>query len=424
MLVYVPNSAVEPFTPGVACELAGETASGSPLVSTTTRADGTFTLKNMPVRAEIPLVIQAGRWRRQLVISNVSSCQNTALPATFAIMPSSQAEGDIPKIAIVTGAVDATECALRKIGIADSEFTDPPALGGTGRINLYLGGDSLANSTTGSGPGAQISGNTPSETELEGTQAAMNQYDLLIYSCQGTEISPTANQLQTLLNYVNAGGRVYATHYAYGWLDNAATFQGTADWDLNQGEQDNGTGLINQTFPEGLELAQWLQSTGATTTLGQIPLDTLREDFNGVVAPSELWITLTPGGGSFPMQYTFNTPVGVSAANQCGRVQFNDYHVEDTTSSPTTGVTFPDECVSGPTTAQEKLLEYNLFDLTNFLAPDVPPAIAVGFVNGPATFKQNDESDTAQSTSRTPARKLPPATHSPRLSLFRPALRH
>src|SRR5580692_7531664 len=70
VLVYVPNSAVEPFTPGVACELAGETASGSPLVSTTTRADGTFTLKNMPVRAEIPLVIQAGRWRRQLVISN------------------------------------------------------------------------------------------------------------------------------------------------------------------------------------------------------------------------------------------------------------------------------------------------------------------------------------------------------------------
>jgi len=344
----------------------------------------------MPVGSDIPLVIQAGRWRRQLVIPNVASCQNTALLATLAVMPSTHLQGDIPLIAIVTGAVDATECALRKIGIADSEFTDP---GGTGRINFYLG-DTTPNGTA--GPGAQIDASTPSETVLEGTQAAMNQYDLVMYSCQGAETAQTPEQQQVLINYANAGGRVYATHYAYVWLDNDPPFEGTADWDVNQTSYSTGTGTINQAFPEGLELAQWLQAIGATTTLGQIPINTLREDFNGVVAPSELWLTASqtvPSGGSnVPMQYTFNTPVGASAANQCGRVQFNDYHVEN--SDYSAGETFPAECPGGAMTPQEKLLEYNLFDLTNFLAPDLPPVITLGFVNGPTNFKQGDGSDT------------------------------
>src|SRR5438309_234730 len=115
VLVYVPNAQITAFTPGVSCTDAGQPVSGSPLVGTVTATDGTFTLTNMPVGSNIPLVIQAGRWRRKVTIPTVSSCSNTALPATLTHLPTAHNEGDIPHIAVVTGASDAVECALRKI---------------------------------------------------------------------------------------------------------------------------------------------------------------------------------------------------------------------------------------------------------------------------------------------------------------------
>jgi hypothetical protein len=396
VLVYVPNAPVAALPAGVSCELAGETVSGSPLVSTTTARDGSFTLTDMPVGANIPLVIQAGKWRRQVSIANVASCTNTAISASQSTLPRNQSEGDIPQTAVVTGSVDAAECVLRKIGIDDTEFTDPS---GTGRINFYLGtGTGVGNG------GAQISPSTPNEIELWHVQAILNKYDLVMFPCQGGPYTETASAEQNLLNYVNAGGRVFATHYSYAWFYNYSPFSDTADWavdpeDNNTFADDPGTGIINTTFPKGNELAQWLQGIGASTTFGQIPISTLRHDFTGVVAPSTLWLSdedaAPPAGqGTVPMQYTFNTPVNVSAANQCGRVVFNDYHVEDAENNPTNGMTFPEECAPGPMTPQEKLLEFTLFDLSNFLAPDIPPTIFAGFVNNPSTFTMGDASDT------------------------------
>src|ERR1035437_8087838 len=127
--VYIPNAPVDPFTPGVSCPVVGAPPSGSPLVGTTTDVNGNFTLIDVPVTSNIPLVIVSGRWRRQLVIPSVTACANTAMPPTFAVMPQNQAQGDIPKIAIATGAVDQVECILRKVGINDSEFTDPTGSG-------------------------------------------------------------------------------------------------------------------------------------------------------------------------------------------------------------------------------------------------------------------------------------------------------
>src|SRR5688572_21376070 len=58
VIVYVPNAAVEPFPPGVACTTCATPPSGSPVVLTTTAVDGTFALDNVPVGADIPIVIQ------------------------------------------------------------------------------------------------------------------------------------------------------------------------------------------------------------------------------------------------------------------------------------------------------------------------------------------------------------------------------
>ena len=79
-----------------------------------------------------------------------------------------------------------------------------------------------------------------------------------------------------------------------------------------------------------------------------------------------------PGNGpaNYPIHYAFNTPVGLASANQCGRVVFSDFHVENHSGSK--NLIFPNECSgSTPMTPQEKLLEFMLFDLTNCLTPIV-----------------------------------------------------
>jgi hypothetical protein len=54
---------------------------------------------------------------------------------------------------------------------------------------------------------------------------------------------------------------------------------------------------------------------------------------------------------------------------QCGRVLFDDFHVEDAQSQ---NQKFPAECVAGPMSPQEKLLEFMIFDLSSCVTPDIP----------------------------------------------------
>jgi len=46
---------------------------------------------------------------------------------------------------------------------------------------------------------------------------------------------------------------------------------------------------------------------------------------------------------TFPLQYTFDTPVGSN--NHCGRVVFSDFHVANAT--PAMNQAFPNECARG-----------------------------------------------------------------------------
>jgi len=93
----------------------------------------------------------------------------------------------------------------------------------------------------------------------------------------------------------------------------------------------------------------------------------------------------------------FDTPVAATG-NQCGRVLFNEYHVEAV--SGDNGLQFPNECTSGVAmTPQEKLLEYSLFELTNdggafTLTPATQAfgAEAVGFNSPVQTFTWTNNS--------------------------------
>ena len=356
VLVYVPNAPVEPLPAGAACRNGG-TPPTAPLVQAITEFDGTFEVKNMPVGTNIPLVIQSGKWRRQIVIPSVAACTTTPISAAKTRFPKNHAEGDIPHFAVVTGSLDAAECIFRKMGIDDAEFS---GTSDTGHIQLFTGADDAG--------GGYLPGSA-SETVLEASSTSLNSYDTVILACQNAIIDKAPAVQQNLIDYVNGGGRVMATHYEYTWLYNIVPFSGTTTWiPQSHPAPVDQLGYVNQSTPDGLQLAQWLMAVNASTTQGQIPLKVIRHDFDGVIAPSESWLSINDAVfGNMSVQYSFDTPIGTAPEDQCGRVQYLDYHVENVSAS--SAKAFPQECVAGPMTPQEKLLEYMVFDLTSELEP-------------------------------------------------------
>ncbi len=135
VLVYATTAAVDPLPAGVQC-LTYQAPTG--VVSYTyTAVDGTFTLTDIPENASYTIVIQAGKWRRQFPNQTVGITPLTGLALH---MPADHTQGDIPLIAVATGNLDGSECVLRDMGIADTEYTDDNGASG-GRIHLYIGTD-------------------------------------------------------------------------------------------------------------------------------------------------------------------------------------------------------------------------------------------------------------------------------------------
>ena len=175
-VVYIPNGTVTAFGRGVTCDQCGSDLTGDPLVTTITGPDGKFKLTNVPVGTNIPVVIQLGRWRRQVSINTVA-CVDNPLTADQSRLPRTKAEGDIPQMAFVTGNVDSLECVLRKIGIDDSEFTDPT---GTGRVHVYTGnGSRLGNNTS----WTTLTASSPTMPAPVGSPPTLANYDLLLLPC-------------------------------------------------------------------------------------------------------------------------------------------------------------------------------------------------------------------------------------------------
>jgi hypothetical protein len=352
--VYVPNAPVQPFSPGVRCESCAGAISGSPVTATISGPDGHFVLKNVPTGDNIPLVIQVGRWRRQVTVPRVEKCAETKVPDEMTRLPRNKTEGDIPLTAIATGNADALECVLRKIGVDENEYTLPSD---NGRIHIYKNN------------GSHLGDATPSGASLAGNIDTLRRYDMVILECEGGPQNKTGPERQNLVQYANSGGRMFVTHFEYTYLYQTMPFSGAATWNVGQPyptvENAPLVGLIDQTFPKGMAFAQWLQLVGASMTPGQIQIFAPRHDVDGVVAPTQRWV-YTQGPDTL-QQFTFNTPVGDPEEKQCGRVLFSDFHVSDIKNI---SVQFPMACNDNPMTPQEKVLEFLLFDLASCVQPD------------------------------------------------------
>ena len=381
--VYVPNEAVAALPLGATCDDCDALYTGHPIASTLTDSAGRFTLENAPVGSNIPLVVQVGKWRRQLTVPSVAACTDNPQPDGTLRLPRNQSEGDIPEIAIATGSADTLECLLRRVGVDASEYVPGP--GGGGRVHIFAGSDRVDDGGGGGGGSMIVPNTNPpapmASTALWNAVDSMLPYDIVLLSCEGQET--LAMNQQALVDYANAGGRVFASHFHYSWF-NSGPFgaENLATWTPESNDIGNITANIvtmlpdGQPFPKGQALFEWLGTVGALRN-GVLEIEEARHNADPAVglSPVQPWITAASGAPGAIQYFSFNTPISAALSPDsvyCGRVVYSDLHV-GAASGDDPEQPVPSECADRPLSPQEAALEFMLFDLSSCLTPDDRP---------------------------------------------------
>jgi hypothetical protein len=398
---------------GTSCDRCEDQDLGPVLAGAVTDASGNFTIEgNVPVGMEFVLVVKAGRFRRAVpfTLPETAACMTTMLPTTLpgnpTRLPRTMSDGvavNIPRIAVTTGRIDAMECVLEKMGVAHTEFGNPGAAGDAApRVHIYRGGPNTINPRDPEDPplqsGARIDDMTPHDTALYGDAARMQSYDIVLADCESDHWDSQFEQRDengaSVLEYVNRGGRFFASHLSFTWLHengeqvydeaNALTtgLGPAATWhpqgDSGMGRDPMGLAAISvgrpQASPRIESFADWMVNeritTEAATPPFSFPIVDLREQNMSIGTSSEEFVIDTLNDNV--QQFSFNTPYAAPEAANCGRVAYSSFHVSI---GDTTEAIFPEHCVaSGNLTAQEKVLLYMLFDLSACVGePPIPP---------------------------------------------------
>ncbi|HEY6461032.1 MAG TPA: hypothetical protein VIY73_12800 [Polyangiaceae bacterium] len=393
VVVYIPNAQggkLDAIPIGInanSCS-CGALFSGEPIAYAITDTAGKFTLTNVPDGANIPLVVQIGKWRKEITIPSVAQCANT--DAGKITLPKNLTDGafaSMPNIAISTGGADTLECLLTRVGIDEAAFTGDP--NGPG-IHVFHGSG-----------GNSASGSPAAPTSLWDSQADLMRYDIMMLSCEG---SPTAGVSATtatyLAPYVNSGGRVFAEHYHYAFFTNYtgknpapyAEFPNVAGW-TNLGLAGNDspytndiTGVIETTlpsgtpFPEGAALKSWLGNVGALNASGEIVVPVANARDTALVSATNVatpWVQTDPSIKPASTQYfswdmPFDAGLDEAGAPQyCGRVVYSDMHVSGSAADYQGGSSVvPTGCdATAALTPDEDAIEFILFDLSSCITP-------------------------------------------------------
>ena len=395
VVLFVPGEALAPITSGAACQTCDGDFSGKPQAVALSDAAGHFKIDNVPAGDSVPLVVQVGKWRRQVMIPHVAACtDNPILDKDLTRLPRNQSEGNIPHMAISIGGSDSLECLIRRIGVDDAEFTPPS---GPGRVHLYRLGSKAATTMQSNGSSVPV----PDATTLWGSLDALMKYDLMLLSCTGESKLGVENvDYQNVRAYADKGGRIFGSHWHNDWIRSEAETATDPLWypqvvKFSSGAHGIDTPLnaqIDVSFPKGEAFRDWLSNVGASTTPGQIVIQGAEHTMDAILPKAILdpavptyaagpgaqqWIYATdPMSSNQTVQYfSMNTPV---AAAECGRMVFSDLHVSSG-SGDTTKLPFPTGCSSAPLTPQQKALEFMLFDLSSCVQsdqqPPVPPVV-------------------------------------------------
>jgi len=363
--VYIPLSDPGVITPGASCSRCQPLAGGS-LVNVLSDPAGHFTLDNVPVGRNVPIVIQIGKWRRQVSVPEVLECQDNPLPANLTSLPKSRDEGDMPRIAMVTGSCDAIECLIKKLGVSPSEFTIPS---GPGRIHMYAanGANKLVNNDA---FGTAVS--------LWGDLDKLKQYDIVMNSCEcSTNASvKTQQMMDNMKAYADFGGRLFLSHYHHIWISGErnvpthapAVWPGVATCQLDDSGPTSAT-IDQVSNPKGAAFASWMVNVMGSSVMGSLSVTESRASCTRIdLTKAEQW-AYYGGSPAIPAMFQFTTPNEMPKDDRCGRVVFSDMHVSSSggTSSPSTP--FPQGCSATTLNGQEKALAFMFFDIASCVGP-------------------------------------------------------
>jgi len=412
--VFIPGSPLDALPRGVQCDRCGAALSGSPITTALSDPAGHFTLTGAPSGANIPIVVQLGKWRRLAVIPQVAPCATTTLTdPNLTRLPKNQSEGSMPHIALTTGACDYLGCMLPKVGIDPAEF-GYQADGCARAVNVYNGDVGIAD------PTSLLAATTADQ--LWGVPANLATYDLAIFSCECSEAleskggSPTAPEFSVVTDYLNAGGRVFTTDFQYTW------YKYSPDPNLGGGAMGNDTTGIGSiaggapsgdspislvtTFPKGQALAEWLANAFPAREcagFGEVAPSEVFANVQSLNSEAVIWGASGASAARAPRVFSVDTPAGAPTSQQCGRGVHLDAHVNsggaafgsfdagafvsdgglatsggDLVGCKAPGVCYPATCQS-PLTQAEAMFAFFFFDVSSCIqdetqAPQPPPA--------------------------------------------------
>lgn len=355
--VYVAASAPGPLPAGSTCASCGALP-GDPVVAVRTTAAGHFTLDGVPAAASgsARLVVQTGKWRRQIPLPAVAECGEAEVDPALTRLPRNRSEGDLPLMAIATSN-DTLECLPEWVGVDRAEVTTEV---GGGRVHLYAQSSTLATTTFAAG-----STIAPLAT-LTGDAARLATYDLVLIGCDAVAnpVHPPLDE-QRLVDYANAGGRLMLGHFQGSWITGAPP-----PWSTLAAINSGPTGLVpsqgvltlDTSSPRGAALTDWLHAINAAQAeLFAIPRPRVactsvdRSVVQPLITLQRALNPMFPGDGI--QMFEFATPVGAAAS--CGRVVFSDIHANPDASNR---APYPGECISGNTPGMV-LAAHELFEL-------------------------------------------------------------
>ena len=244
----------------------------------------------------------------------------------------------MPQMALLTGGLDDLGCFLFKVGIDAKEYSAP---GAGGRLDIYqgLGGRSLTGAP-GKAPALSrgTAGNcTTTSCPLWASKQSFEAYDIVFLACEGDTFDPDENPdgggpgggifgggggpnvtkagKQAMHDWLNEGGKVFATHFHYTWFKNGPPdFQSVATWlgySIGNGTCNNCT--IDTSFQSGKDFDVWLQGVGALSGTG-ITLNGVADSVSTVnIATTSRWIYGSSGmntGANDTKYLSFETPIG------------------------------------------------------------------------------------------------------------------
>src|SRR5262249_32330794 len=149
---------------------------------------------------------------------------------------------------------------------------------------------------------------------------SLKKYDVVTLSCEGQPYTTnkTAAAHQAMLDYINLGGRVFASHYHDIWITAGPAPMPSVLTFNDQPDLNTVTADVVTSFDKGAALADWLLNVQASMMRGKLPLTAAQNTVAAVnTKVAQPWITVPAANNT---QYlSFDTPIGTPAAQQCGR---------------------------------------------------------------------------------------------------------